>query len=121
MKAYLFSPADRTDTAGGTRTPREPPGRRGESGEGKPLPRVLSLAGGAYFPASKRHRRPGANPEPLLRERFGVSFRFTPRRGGIGTVYPISRYMPLKRIIIGGRSLRYLPAAAIRLFSFTHD
>ena len=118
---YLFSPADSLDTAGGTRTPREPPGRRTESGEGKPLPRVLSLAGGAYFPASKRHRWPGANPEPLLRERFGVSFRFTPRRGGIGTVYPISRYMKLKRIIIGGRSLRYLPAAAIRLFSFTHD
>ncbi len=74
---YLFSPADRTDTAGGTRTPREPPGR--ESGEGVPLPRVLSLADGAYFPASKRPRRPGTNPEPLLRERFGVSFRFTRR------------------------------------------
>ena len=37
---YLFSPADRTDTAGGTPTPREPPGRRTGSGEGKPLPRV---------------------------------------------------------------------------------
>ena len=77
LPLYLFSPADSLDTAGGTRTPREPPGRRTESGEGKPLPRVLSPAGGAYFPASKRHRRPGANPEPLLRERFGVSFRFT--------------------------------------------
>ena len=119
FKAYLFSPADSLDTAGDTRTPREPPGR--ESGEGKPLPRVLSFAGGAYFPASKRHRRPGANPSPILRERFGVSFCFTPRRSGIGTVYPIGRYMPLKRIMIGGRSLRYLPSAAIRLFSFTHD
>ncbi len=36
ISGYLFSPADRTDTAGGTRTPREPPGRRTESGEGEP-------------------------------------------------------------------------------------
>ena len=99
------------------RTPRAKNGVRGrETPSPSPEPRRRRR-----FPASKRHRRPGANPEPLLRERFGVSFRFTPRRGGIGTVYPISRYMPLKRIIIGGRSLRYLPAAAIRLFSFTHD
>ena len=49
FKAYLFSPADSLDTAGGTRAPREPPGRRTESGEGKPLPRVLSLAGGVKY------------------------------------------------------------------------
>ena len=100
--------------------PANPPGEERSPGKGNPFPESPTRRR-RRFPASKRHRRPGANPEPLLRERFGVSFRFTPRRGGIGTVYPISRYMPLKRIIIGGRSLRYLPAAAIRLFSFTHD
>ena len=50
---YLFSPADSLDTAGGTRTPREPPGR--ESGEGKPLPRVLSLAGDSSFGETDDH------------------------------------------------------------------
>ena len=51
--SYLFSPADSLDTAGGTGTPRDPPGR--ESGEGKPLPRVLSLAGDSSFGETDDH------------------------------------------------------------------
>ncbi len=36
---YLFSPADRTDTAGGTRTPRDPPpGEERSPGKGNPFP-----------------------------------------------------------------------------------
>ncbi len=57
-----FSPADRTDTAGGTRTPREPPGRRGESGEGKPLPRVPNPPAA---PVSCVQAAPPAGCEPL--------------------------------------------------------
>ena len=59
---YLFSPADRTDTAGGTRTPREPPGRRGEPGEGKPLPRVPNPPA---VPVSCVQAAPPAGYEPL--------------------------------------------------------
>ena len=74
--SYLFSPTDRTDTAGGTRTPREPPGEERSPGKGNPFPESPTRRR-CRFPASKRHRRPGTNPSPILRERFGVSFRFT--------------------------------------------
>ena len=62
IPGYLFSPADRTDTAGGTRTPREPPRRRTESGEGKPLPRVPNPPAA---PVSCVQAAPPAGCEPL--------------------------------------------------------
>ena len=56
--------------------PASPPGEERSPGKGNPFPESPTRRR-RRFPASKRHRRPGANPSPILRERFGVSFRFT--------------------------------------------
>ena len=56
--------------------PANPPGEERSPGKGNPFPESPTRRR-RRFPASKRHRRPGANPSPILRERFGVSFRFT--------------------------------------------
>ena len=56
--------------------PANPPGEERSPGKGNPFPESPPRRR-RRFPASKRHRRPGTNPSPILRERFGVSFRFT--------------------------------------------
>ena len=56
--------------------PANPPGEERSPGKGNPFPESPTRRR-RRFPASKRHRRPGTNPSPILRERFGVSFRFT--------------------------------------------
>ena len=82
---------------------------RFSSGEGKCVLVSVQSCG--------QNRCRGGYPYPprTPRAKNGVRGRETPSPSSA------SPYTPLKRIIIGGRSLRYLPTAAIRLFSFTHD
>ena len=53
-----------------------PPDEERSPGKGNPFPQSLSRLP-HRLPSSRRYGRPGANPSPIPRERFGVSFRFT--------------------------------------------